>query len=1074
MTENLPEKVNRLHEEAMDLAEMAFFAKRRGELHNYCKFIQRALNYEKAAARMLDSAEDAEPTRTVLYQGAAYFALNLGYFNEAQELINEALRGNEARKEYKVEELEKELLQMQKTLSRERQVTKRVLSQAAGFLEDENANPPELSNIHHALGASLRGSEIFFGKETVDNLLNRIALEVKFETRNLVSSDKPQIFEEVPPSTNWVADNEGKIIWNFWESYKKFLLDKGYAVSTLGRLDEITNDILNRLGDPKKSEGWDRRGMIVGDIQSGKTSNFIGLINKAADAGFRIIIVLSGLHENLRQQTQYRIDEGFTGRYSSLQKNGVIGVGKYRQPESIPPVHPITTSDDRGDLRTDSLRNHPIKTNDYYVLVLKKNPTILKNLLRWLYNSTDEKIGEYRIIRNVPILLIDDEADYASINISKDSVSTINAYIRATLKLFEQSAFVGYTATPYANIFITDINKTSESYVDFDGMKFLLGDELFPRDFIMNIPPPSNYIGYTKIFDTSIKSEEEPTSAYRALCIVDDTETYIPSHHKQHDGLPSDLPPSMKIAINCFFLVCAARIARGQEKEHNSMLIHVSWYVTWINCISDLVEKYVENARDRIRYNEDGPFTDELRTLWGSEFGDVRKSKRFEPGYVEPLAIVHSWEEIKPFLSQAAEKIIVTAVHGKKRLEGKNVNRLNYLDYSNGHSVIAVGGNKLSRGLTLEGLSISYFLRATRFYDTLLQMGRWFGYRPGYADLCRLFTTEEIIYWYECIGSATQDIKEQFDIMNLADRTPGNFGLAVKKSPGTMLMVSSAIKTRAAKDLTISFSGQLLETWILLKNPAALENNLNNLKSFIQSLGDLSGKKRQGQSFIWENVSFQHIGQFIREYQTNQPNPNPVYLMLYFAASIRNANLTNWTVVLIRNNNSNAESFPFNAGAIDNVGLTLRKEQEFDDEKGGKTTDKVNYLVRQSHIISPPHEFLDMDPEVDPRYVQAFEAWQYDLSQEGKKSSEHSYIPGKYIRKFRGEKNALLLIYLLDPAGFGGTKGDTPAVGYAVSLPSVKNDQGVEYLANQQYVNELMSIFSIPDDAQEDPNDDIE
>lgn len=1069
MTENLPEKVNRLHEEAMDLAEMAFFAKRRGELLNYCKFIQRALNYEKAAAKMLDSAEDAEPTRTVLYQGAAYFALNLGYFDEARELINEA------RKENKIEALEKELLDMEKKLQQERQVTKRVLTTASGYLEDQNVNPPDPLDIRRALTASLTGSESLYGKETIDNLLNRIALEVNFESKNLVSSDKPQIFEEAPPVTNWVEDSYSRIDWDFWNSYKRFLTDKGYAASTLGRLDEITNDILNRLGNPGKSDKWDRRGLIVGDVQSGKTSNFIGLINKAADAGFRIIVVLSGLYENLRQQTQHRIDEGFTGRYSSLQKSGVLGVGNYRNFESMAPVHPITTTDNKGDLRTDSLRSHPIQTNDYYVLVIKKNPTILRNLLRWLYNSTAEKNGEYKIIRNVPLLVIDDEADYASINIDKEFVSAINGCIRATLKLFEQSAFVGYTATPFANIFITDINKTSDSDIDIDGMKFLLGDDLFPKDFIINIPPPSNYIGYTKVFDTSIKPEEEQKSVLRPVCIIDDVEEYIPSKHKQRDELPSELPPSMKKAINCFLLVCAARRARGQEKEHNSMLIHVSWYVSWIDCISDLVEEYMGKVKDLIRYDEDGPFTGELMQLWDTEFGNSAERTAPELDYIDPLMIHHSWEEIKSCLSEAVEKIIVTAVHGKKRPDNKNVNRLNYMDYSDGHSVIAVGGNKLSRGLTLEGLSVSYFLRATRFYDTLLQMGRWFGYRSGYADLCRLFTTKEIIYWYECIGNATQDLKEQFDIMNLADRTPKNYGLAVKKSPGTMLKVSSAIKTRAAKDLKISFSGQLLETWIIPKNKKILENNLEITRSFIQTLGSLSGKKRQGQEFIWENVSFQHVGQFIQGYQTRQPNLNPVYLMLYFVVRLREESLTNWTVVLI--NRNKGKSFSLKSGVIGEIGLTLRDEQEFDNGNGEPIKDSENYLIRQSHIISPPHEYLDMDSETDPRYRQAVQQWEEE-SASGEKYSEgrsrRKYIPGKYIREYRGEKNALLLIYLLDPAGFGRKEEDTPAVGYAISLPSVSGDTGVEYLANEQYVNDLTTVFSIPDDAQEDPNEDIE
>ncbi|MDB5279057.1 MAG: putative endonuclease, domain protein [Ferruginibacter sp.] len=1049
-------KVTIWHEEAMDLAEMAFFAKRRGEYYNFWKFIQRALNYEKAAARVLIEEQQIEPTRSLLYKSAIHFALNLDHFDEAKFLLREANDGNPPI------EVKNELDSISVEINQRENIKSRAVALAQSFLDSESLEP---SDVSRAINASIAAVENFFGKETIEKLLNRIALEVSLENKNLVLNPDYQIFESVIVDRSWIAERRQKLPWSFWKAYKIYLDKKNFASTTIKKLDQLTDDILSRLGDPSKSGVWDKRGMIVGDVQSGKTSNYVGLINKAADLGFRIIIVLTGLYENLRQQTQERIDEGFIGAISDLNNQDVgkpIGVENYRTPKNLP-VHPITRAGDAGDLRKSNLPNLPINTNDYYAIVVKKNPTVLKTLLNWLH-ARGENDGEYKIIKNRPLLVIDDEADYASLNVDNDFVSKINGSIRAILALFEQSAFIGYTATPFANVFISDHNETSGHEILIDRKRFRLGEDLFPRDFIINIPSPSNYIGYSKVFDTKLKlSDSYVNGDMPMINIVNDYEPSIPKGHKKNGPLPNEIPLSLKDAIKCFFLACAVRSARGQEKEHNSMLIHASWYVKWLDQIAWLVNEFTVELKKKIKSQDDSTFLN-LKSIWEKEFKPRTASIISQVGYDDPRIIEHNWNEIQFCLVKAVEKIEVRAVHGaKKGLKYLNTQALNYKDYKNGLSVIAIGGNKLSRGLTLEGLSISYFLRATRFYDTLLQMGRWFGYRPGYVDLCRLFTTKELITWYQYIANATDELKEQFDIMDLADRTPKNFGLKVRSAPG-MLMISSAAKIKGATDLNLSFSGDLQETYILSKSADSLNNNLLALNNFIENLGPNSDLVRQGQKFIWEGVKYNSIDSFIANYKIHQRSIHPDFLRGYIMQQLKNGNLSNWTVVLIHN--SNAKDFYTLKASHStlNVGYTFRKEVEEKDAFGNTITDHKKYLIRKSHIISPPHEYLDMD-ESDMRYIKAKEA----TAIEAKTHPTDSRLPaGKYIRKFRGSKNALLIIYVLDPLGFGGHP-EVPAIGFAMSFPEIVNDEKIPYKVNQQFIE---GLFEIPDEAIENPEDD--
>lgn len=550
---------------------------------------------------------------------------------------------------------------------------------------------------------------------------------------------------------------EKKSTWDFWNRYVNYLRkDKGFPEASINQIDNLTEDIVDRLFNPNiKNVVIDKKGLVVGQVQSGKTANYTGLICKAADAGFGIIIVLAGIHNNLRSQTQNRLDEGFLGfdtmfsRKADAGQSNKIGVGLIPG-FSGAVANSITTSAEKGDFTkkgADSLGIN-FETPTPILLVIKKNVSVLKRVVTWLQSVSPDKQ-----IDSKAVLLIDDEADNASINTNKkdEDPTRINDNIRQIIGKFSRSAYVGYTATPFANIFIP-----------------LKPDDLFPRDFIINIPAPDNYIGPEKVFGTSVVPDEDNDDLLPIVNTISDYEEFVPTGHKKDAPKPTfdDIPESLKTAIKCFIITCAIRIARGQDKKHNSMLIHVTRFQVWQNAIKELVENLFKYYKSEIE--ADDPYImEEFRCIFEEDSetyksyctvtNEILKSSFKD---IDKKIRPHKWDEIQPLLYQAVQKIEV------KSINGSSADSLTYYDNEeNGISVIAIGGDKLSRGLTLEGLSVSYFLRASKMYDTLMQMGRWFGYRPGYVDLCRLFTSTELNDWFRHITLASEELRAEFNYL---------------------------------------------------------------------------------------------------------------------------------------------------------------------------------------------------------------------------------------------------------------------------------------------------------------------
>lgn len=619
----------------------------------------------------------------------------------------------------------------------------------------------------------------------------------------------------------WLAGRQGDINWYYWERYKKHLLTaKGFPIPVVNVLNDITGKILDRLEDPLKDGQWERRGLVVGHVQSGKTANYTGLICKAADAGYQVIIVLAGLLNSLRNQTQERLDTDFMGWCT--QRNIFQGASQFDSSRS--PRRPFSLTTSREDFKkSNASKAMPLAgMKEPIILVLKKNKSTLENLYKWLTSQNRHDLANYSM------LMIDDEADHASVNTNKEDrdPTAINNAIRELLSIFKRSSFVGYTATPFANIFIDPENedemKNGEQYKD-----------LFPRNFILSLDPPSNYFGPHRIF-----AEESDIDCIR---FIDDNEDHIPIKHKK-DFIPVSLPPSLLNSIDCFILAKAIRLLRGHTGKNHSMMINV----TWLNNVQENIKGLV---LARIT---------EIRSAIGN-FSSLSPDKALQNSHIKRMRQVwlneyhccgFEWAKIQSTLKASVDPIEVLGIYS-----GGDSLDYSKTQYPLGRTVLAVGGHSLSRGLTLEGLVISYFLRNSIMYDTLMQMGRWFGYRDGYEDVCRIFMTDDAFAWYSYIADATEELRRDFRAMERANLTPMDFGLRVRSHP-TALIVTARNKMRASRDIpvNISLEGRLAETSVILAKNEIIEANKCVLLKAIKKSQEHTEAEKDNLGWLWRGI----------------------------------------------------------------------------------------------------------------------------------------------------------------------------------------------------------------------------
>lgn len=833
---------------------------------------------------------------------------------------------------------------------------------------------------------------------------------------------------------NWVPEWRAQISWGFWERYREYLEEeKNWSQNITTKLHTITDNILGDLGNPKEAGLWDRRGMVVGDVQSGKTANYTGLICKAADAGYKLIIVLAGMTNDLRSQTQSRLDAeflGFESEVGKLHQNGSrIGVGRLEDHGQLI-AQPLTYSSKDGDFRAKTGANFKLGGNPL-LLVVKKNTSVLKRILSWVESqgTTNPTTGTKKVY-DIPLLLLDDEADNASVNTKSedDDPTAINKAIRKILNAFAQSSYVGYTATPFANIFIMPDDEKADPSSH--------GQDLFPRNFIYYINPPVNYVGAARVFGfpeeiDGIDIEDHSLPLIRS---ADDAETIFPPKHNKH-LIVDTLPDSLIEAIHAFIIVCAARSARGHGTFHNSMLIHVTRFNNVQAQVIDLVAAEIVNIQRVLEYRTGAPAREllsRLRDLWHRDFHPTSETVLAETEDRTLTAL--DWDEVESELLNAALKLQVRGING----DAGGV--LDYADNLNGLHVIAVGGDKLSRGLTLEGLSVSYYTRPSRNYDTLLQMGRWFGYRPGYLDLCRLYTTEELVGWYQHISIATEELKREFRLMELSNLTPEEYGLKVRTHPAG-LSITAANKIRHGRSMQVTFSGQLTQTTVFHKNGDLQKRNFSHTEKWLSRLGPETESKNG--SFVWKNVGAPEVISFLKAFETHplSRKADTDLLSKYVEKLNGYGELKNWTVMLV--SSTTAPRSRQTAIAGHEVGLVQRSDS---------TEDGDLYMLKNANILNPPDQYVDLsETQFNDALTWTVEAWEQGKSRAKKRPQEPS---GPFIRAARSRENGLLLIYPLDQAKVlrdGEQVCDTPVIGFAISFPRGSRDDLIEYKVNTKY-----------------------
>lgn len=675
---------------------------------------------------------------------------------------------------------------------------------------------------------------------------------------------------------------------------------KNWSQENIRELNRNTDEIVNRLGDPNKKGPWKRKGLVIGDVQSGKTVNYTSICNKAVDAGYKIIIILAGRTNTLRRQTQKRLETDCVGvrKDDANRKKGealpttTVGVGLYGEC-GMYQLEAITSNVTDFSLKVAD--SQAITISDHMMprlFVIKKNVNVLTNLWKWFGGDQGVKIS-------VPMLLIDDEADDASINTKdNENPTAINACIRSILKLFTRSTYLAVTATPFANIFI-------DPYVNGTDT---IDPDLFPDNFISCLPTPAPYIGSEKLFrDDDFKGYVIP---------IDEKEVKeaFPFGHKKTQVI-SSLPGSLKTAIRYYVVTNAIRDILGHSKTHRSMMINISRFVDVQNRLKSQV----------MNFWEDNLFLDisafsKLGREGLEKSSELKELKNLFEIYDLKSKYSVDWESVQECLYESNHNVKIYSINQKSS------DSLDYERYEKEHNdglrVIAIGGDCLSRGLTLEGLCVSYFYRNSKMYDTLMQMGRWFGYRPGYDKLVKVWMANDAVAWYTHISEATEALKREVFTMNRNELTPLDFGYKIMGHPDALIPTAKAKMKNAKLNvdyLEVDVAGKLIECPRLFNDKEKLLRNVELTDDFLKKISGYACVDDSKEDLAFRGVSAEDIADYISRFKTKLWN---FYFESSSLSSAINENGGRWNVFV-----KNGTKMPEYSIALQNGNVFRAKAQ---------------------------------------------------------------------------------------------------------------------------------------------------
>ena len=885
-----------------------------------------------------------------------------------------------------------------------------------------------------------------------------------------------------------------------WGRFLYFLYkEKNFSLETVLNVANSSLDVIARCHNPNSPSEQFVKGMVVGSVQSGKTTNFNAVINAAYDIGFNMVIVLTGITEDLRKQTQRRLNEdlGICEHDKGVNRiGGNSGIG-------VRDISSLTNT--AADFNASALDANTQVGNQLTLLVSKKNKDSLLNIYKFL----NEKIVENAIdVKNFNFLIVDDEADNATLNgighlnVNSDATA-INGLMRGILGLFKKKTYVAYTATPFANI-LQDTNLEGNWSYSNRGVDYEIGlsGNLFPDNFVRLLDPPANYIGPRYFFDLDpsiqdnfhflikeisdteshfperfdkitdegvilITDEEDFNSLEELKDIYSDFETY---RNNTRAPKPDDnefiesLPHSLKDAILCFIITIAVRRIRAElhpelndMQKHNSMLIHISRFSDWQNRIKTLIANDNHNGfLDKVfaklgKDNKGKGIYADFERVWNYHYADIIGNLNgvMENHYHDPYIQKHELSKIFTVLpSIAGDGIKVVSINSVS--EDK-------LDYSGtqGKDYIAIGGNTLSRGFTLEGLSISYFTRTTGYADAILQMGRWFGYRPGYLDCCRLFTDRNSNDKFrECISilaDLEKDIKQ-----HMADPSSSAKKIVnrIRSTSGDFIKITRPNILRNAELAYFSFSDKLIQTAKFDLNRSNQIESWERFGKFFSKYHSLMTKTSEISSSYKLTVSDFDVVKELIETSTLLNKSFDKERLFDFIEKQREKfeYLKTWDIIFINNSTGRGEGKIVEIGDV-KLKTVVRSGPSKDSSIEGtarenKLCDRLQkdgyYNVRNSSVITPS----DMSLGLSDGQIREIKA------ETNRKSSIPEYVYRRKYGKYRG----IVLVYLIDTKHV--LKGDLnsqlkldlkiPIVAFGIGIPDLEVEPQVYYLNQRE------------------------
>lgn len=875
----------------------------------------------------------------------------------------------------------------------------------------------------------------------VKNVVDRYVSEVGIQTFD------PEFIDLDREAKYWLYKEKDRISHPFFDRYKLYLSNDGFEPKVIKNIELSCEQILARCANPKTTALTEKKkGLVVGDVQSGKTANYLGLINMAYDYGYRIVVLLAGTTNSLREQTQKRTDSGVIGAKSDSIGNTIefLGVGlNTNEHFAVPFTNQV------NDFKKFVQKNLNVAIADInkpVVLVVKKIKSVLESVAERLQSELSEKGLDCR-----SILIIDDEADNASITTSKDpeKPTTINRCIRDIFNKFPIASYVGYTATPFANIFINPYD--DESYLD-----------LFPTDFIAQLHAPSTYFGGRLVFPNN-----DTRSKYVRL-ISENEPNFLPVVHDKYVPYPA-MADSLKEAINSFVICNVIRTLRGHGLKHRSMMINITRFNDTQALVWERVTEYLEALRNAIEQLSDMPLTlfcknRYCRALYELYHNDdfFKEIREGNPDIgTDPVA----WEAIQQGLYEEIKKFIVVVINSRNG-QMNNIDpsgRKKRFDYDDkkdeGARVIAIGGMVLSRGLTLEGLMTSYYSRNAGAYDTLLQMCRWFGYRPKYMDLCRIYLTQVSIDQFDAVLTATEDLKEQFSEMKLRDKKPIDFGLMIKECPDTLettLLITSRNKMRGTQvfERRLNYSGVYADTSKMSKSPTANRQNLDAFNRFCNNVS-FSWKTKDGDPtthryYMAQNVSQHYIAQLFRDLSI--PIENKKFNTNGLAEYIEDSDKFPYWDVVIANGNSKDSSLFMEVHPVERS-FHMRSENDL-IRIGGSNNRVLDPGLLNAGLWYRDGEALSAKEYCNHREVPILVVFPIDLKCEDEENEANAFD-----RVWKSEaKNGL---------------GGNVLLAFAYGFPGMDSKTMVKYRANAVMIDQLTAGIDLDDEDEgvEDTDD---